>query len=112
MQKSVLRFSFVVVSCALLAACGHDNEMAQIGAPKEHYVLQSQRGAEQVTTAGFVSRYQRELMVQVSNEEYASSPAAQNFDHIMDHLETLMAPQIAENNRIAALQAEIPGYRF
>lgn len=100
------------MSCVLLAACGHGSEMARIGAPKEHYVLQSQRGAEQVTTPGFVSRYQRELLVQASNEEYLSSPAARNFDHIMDHLETLMAPQIAENNRIAMMQEQIPGYRF
>lgn len=79
--------------------------------PVPHYALQSQRGAEEVTMPGFVSRYQREIIV-ADNTDYTSSPAAENFDQIMDHLETLMAPQIAENNRIAMMQEQIPGYRF
>lgn len=110
MQK--FRFIAPMLACTMLIACSHESEMVAASVPAAHYALQSQKGAEQVTTPGFVSRYQRELLVQASNEEYLSSPAAQNFDHIMDHLETLMAPQIEENNRIALMQQRVPGYRF
>lgn len=104
--------ALMLLPALLLAACAHDNPQVASLAPAEHYVAQSQRGAEPVTMPGFVSRYQRELLVQVSNEEYLTSPAARNFDHIMDQLETAMAPQIAENNRIAMMQQQVPGYRF
>ena len=104
------RACFSILSCLLLAACGHDVETSSVETYRAHYTLQSQRGAEAVTTPGFVSRYQRQAIVTGGPEP--ASDCAENFDGIMDHLETLMAPQIAENNRIAALQASNPSYRF
>lgn len=62
-------------------------------------------------TAGRISRFQREVIVP-GGMDGELSPCAQNFDGIMDHLETLMAPQIEENNRIAAAQAAFPRYDF
>lgn len=76
-----------------------------------HYALQSQKGAEAVTTPGFVSRYQRQALV-AGTPIAPSTPAAASFDEAMTTLETLMAPQIAENNRIALLQQRTPGYKF
>lgn len=75
-----------------------------------HYALQSQKGAEAVTTPGFVSRYERYVIVPGGPD--GQSDCAKNFDGIMDHLETLMAPQIRENNEIAAKQAANPRYAF
>ena len=107
----ITRSLIVALSTLSLAACSHDAQMAMPSAPTAHYALQSQKGAEAVTTPGFVSRYQREVIVTGTNI-IPSSPAAAGFDEAMTALEALMAPQIAENNRIAALQEQIPGYRF
>lgn len=73
-----------------------------------------QRGttADGVTHAGTVSRFQRNVIVAGGADNPNASPASQYFDDVMDHLETLMAPQIAENNRIALMQEKIPGYKF
>jgi hypothetical protein len=105
------KFVLTMMACVSLAACGHDPQPMTVAVVKPSYVLQSQRGAERVTTAGFVSRYQRQEIVPGAKIE-PSSPYAQNFSDVMDHLETLMAPQVEENNRIAAMQAADPSFRF
>ena len=65
-----------------------------------------------VTSApGKISRFQRNVIV-AKDAPYNSSPSAQYFDDVMDHLEMLMADKIRENNKIAALQEKIPGYEF
>lgn len=99
-----------IALCLSLAACGHEIETTSVQTYQAHYTLQSQRGAEAVTMPGHVSRYQRQVIVSGGPEP--TSECGKNFDGIMDHLETLMAPQIAENNRIAAMQASSPSYQF
>lgn len=100
----------LLLSCFCLAACAHEEKVAVVEM-QPHYVLQSQQGAEQVTMPGHVSRYQRQIIVAGSTIE-PSSECAKNFGEVMDHLETLMKPQIEENNRIATQQAANPDYTF
>lgn len=85
--------------------------MPNVAAAQPHYILQSQQGAEAVTMPGHISRYQRQTITPGGGEE-PKSKYAQNFDEVLDHLEKLMAPQIAENNRIAAQQAANPSFTF
>ncbi len=61
---------------------------------------------------GTISRYQREIIVTGGTNNPNASPQSQYFDDVMDHLEALMADEIAKNNKIAVLQQKIPGYKF
>lgn len=110
MPFSAARFSLVFLSCVSLGACAHEDEHTVTLPMPAHYALQSQQGAEQVTMPGHISRYQREVIVPGGQEP--SSECGKSFGQIMDHLETLMAPQIEENNRIAAEQASNPAFTF
>ncbi len=117
-----MRFArFVLPLLALtLGACAHEAENTGANNASSTIVMPSvyamQTRVEAVTedspvAAGRVSRFQRQLIVP-GGMDGEMSPCAQNFDGIMDHLETLMAPQIEENNRIAMQQAAIPRYEF
>lgn len=103
---------FPAIACIALAACAHEEPMPNVAAAQPHYVLQSQQGAEAVTMPGHISRYQRQAIVAGGGGAEPKSKYAKNFDEVLDHLETLMAPQIAENNRIAAQQAANPSFTF
>lgn len=100
----------LTLAAVSLGACAHQPPPSSQNVAS-HYELQGQRGAEAVTTPGYVSHYQRQIIV-AGGMNTPSSPCAQSFDEVMDHLETLMAPQIAQNNRIAAAQAVNSSYEF
>ena len=117
-----MRFArFVLPLLALtLGACAHEAENTGMENSSNTITLPAvyamQARAEAVAenspvAAGRVSRFQRQVIVP-GGMDGELTPCAKNFDGIMDHLETLMAPQIEENNRIAAAQASYPRYDF
>ena len=107
-----MRFSCLLVLSLLLGACSHEaentgmrNSSNVITLPATYAMMEAPSVSEGSPVApGHVSRYQRQMIV-TGGPDKPSTPCAQNFDQIMDHLETLMKPQIDENNRIAAEQA-------
>lgn len=118
-----MRFSVLIVLSLLLTACAHEaentcmqNSSSVITMPATYAMQTPAAGAMNsahgsIVAAGRVSRYQRQVIVP-GGMDGELTPCAKNFDAVMDHLEMLMAPQIEENNRIAAAQAAIPGYEF
>lgn len=109
----------VLLSLSLmLAACSHEAENTGMENSSRTvmpatYAMSVPAGDAYVPSAAArgVSRFERKVIVP-GGPDGVMSPCAQNFDGIMDHLEGLMTPQIEENNRIAAMQAKVPGYRF
>jgi hypothetical protein len=123
-----------MISC--LAACAHEAEntgvenSSVITLPLQTYAFEIPYTAPEMFTeeetaegaspfahratlsAGNVSRYQRNVIVTASADNPNASSQSQYFDDVMDHLEALMAPEIAKNNEIAVLQEKIPGYQF
>lgn len=114
-----MRFSLIVLSCVLLTACAHEAENtgvenSSVMTLPGTYAMSTRAEATKENSpvaAGRISRFQRHVIVP-GGPDCAMSPNAKSFDAIMDNLEEIMAPQIAENNRIAAQQAAIPGYTF
>lgn len=117
-----MRHLSLIVLPLLLAACtttgdGYEQHIATsqetttITMPAQYAMMSGvSSDAIEPVAAGHVSRYQRDIIVPGGPEP--TTECGKNFSQIMDHLETLMAPAIAENNRIAEQQAAIPGYTF
>ncbi len=110
-----------------LAACAHEAENTGVENSsvftiptqtyafevKEHAVPPSYVNGNAAYVPGRISRYQRqEIVIQDTPVSANAAPSAQYFDDVMDHLEVLMADKIRENNEIAALQEQTPGYEF
>lgn len=123
-----IRLIVSLLALTSLAACAHEaentgmqNSSSVITMPGA-YAMQTDEGQTPMTgainladnspvTAGRISRYQRDIIVP-GGMDGELTPCAKNFDAVMDHLEMLMAPQIEENNRIAAAQAADPRFKF
>ena len=115
-----MRLLLLLLSCVTLGACAHEaentgTENSSVMTFPATYAMQTTRAAsvaeDSPVAAGRVSRFQRHVIVP-GGPDGEMTPCAKNFDGIMDNLESLMMPQIEENNRIAAQQAAIPGYAF
>lgn len=114
-----MRFVLSLVLSLMLVACSHEaentgTENSSLTVLPTTYYAMSVPAAKAYTPSAAprdVSRFERKVIVP-GGPDGVMSPCAQNFDGIMDHLEGLMTPQIEENNRIAAMQAKVPGYRF
>lgn len=122
------RLTLSLLALTSLAACAHEaentgmqNSSSVITMPGA-YALQTDEAPAAMAgamtmadnspvTAGRISRYQRQVIVP-GGMDGELTPCAKNFDAVMDHLEMLMAPQIEENNRIAAAQAADPRFKF
>lgn len=108
-----MRFSSLFVLSLLLAACSHEaentgmqNSSNTIMMPSANYAMMNAApsAGDSPVAAGHVSQFQRQIIV-TGGGDGPMSPCAKNFDQVMDNLEGLMAPQIEENNRLAAQQA-------
>ncbi len=115
-----MRYSILLLSI-FLAACSHTSARTSTERSSENvvavmpatYAMMStpQTAGNLPVSGGHVSRYQRQIIIP-GGTDGAMTPCAQNFDAVMDHLESLMEKQINENNEIARQQAAIPGYSF
>lgn len=115
-----MRYSILLLSVSL-AACSHTSVGTSTERSSENvttvipatYAMMStpQTAGSLPVSGGRVSRYQRQIIIP-GGTGGEMTPCAQNFDAVMDHLESLMKKQIDENNEIARQQAAIPGYSF